>query len=131
MPTFRLPLPPSSNHGYKLALHGGHPALVKTLELERWESAAAAVLGPWRAPARVPLKVSIALVYPAGDLRRYDLDGPIKFLIDALVSRRRDQWVDELTVCKIAGGGEGHADVEVETIDRSLEATIPVAEAMS
>ena len=119
MPTFRLDLPPSANHGYKMAIHGSavrgwRPAMVKTRELEQWESDAARVVGNWRPPKHRSLAMRIVIALPRDIFRRRDIDGMVKFLTDATVGRRADQWVDRLEVVKTVG--DGWADVSVETI---------------
>ncbi len=120
MPTFRLSLPPTSNHGYKMAVHGSErrgwrPAMVKTADLELWESEAALVVKGWTPPKRRSLAVRIVVALPRASFRRRDIDGMVKFLTDATVGRRCDQWIDRLDVVKVIG--DGWAEVNVEAIE--------------
>ncbi len=97
---FRVPLPPSTNHGYRLGLHGSRPVLVKTEALRTWEDVVACHVRPWLPPRQTPLFLTVTLHLPPKQLRTTDVDGPIKFIVDAIVGKRRDQWLDELQVIK-------------------------------
>ncbi|MFH0899055.1 MAG: hypothetical protein V2A73_00355, partial [Pseudomonadota bacterium] len=119
MPTFRVPLPPSANHGYAIAARfsrkrGWHARMMKTEVLEEWEGKVGEIVGGWVPPKRARLAVQITLALPRAMLRRRDMDGPVKYLIDATVGRRCDQWIDRLEVVKTVG--DGWAEVNVETI---------------
>lgn len=135
MATFRLSLPPTSNHAYKVATRpmsgaeiaarlqrgkrrglGVRSRMVKTEILEAWEVSAAKVVGAWVPPARTPLAVLIVLELPPTLHRKSDVDGYIKHLVDCTVGRRRDQWVDRLVV--VRRRGEGWATVEVSPQER-------------
>lgn len=111
----RIPLPPTTNHAYKLALIHGRPALVKTDALRAWEQGARVITGGWEYMAHTRLAVAIRLEVPAGNLRRSDIDGYLKALIDVVVGKRADQWVDELHVTKAPG--DGWATVEVRVLE--------------
>lgn len=112
--TVRLPLPPTTNHAYKLILRGGRPRLAKTTELMAWELGARLLVGAHVVPAHRPLAVRIALEVPSALVRRADLDGFVKALVDVVVTKRADQWVDRLVVTKRPG--DGWATVTVEQI---------------
>lgn len=101
MATFRLDLPPTTNHGYGLAVRGAHAAMYKTRDLRAWEREAALVVGGWRPPARTALSVRIQLRLPPGSVHRVDVDGCLKPILDVTVGRRQDQWIERLSVLKV------------------------------
>ena len=100
MTVFALPLPPSSNHGYKQVWHWNRrkgrmqsrPG--KTNELVLWEDKARIILGGYAPPEHTRLRLDIDIYVPAVALRTEDLSGFLKFLEDAVVGNRRDQWID-------------------------------------
>jgi Holliday junction resolvase RusA-like endonuclease len=118
--TFHLPLPPSTNSGYKQGVRysqkkGRYVArMMKTERLQLWEEEARLRVGAWAPPPRVPLRVSITLHLSPALLRRRDIDGMQKFLIDQVVGPRRDQWIDELVVRKESGAD--WAEIVVEAL---------------
>lgn len=123
MQTFRLPMPPSTNHGYRIATRytaqGPRAMMMKTDELVAWELTARAIVGDY-VPRRLPLEVHVTFGFPKRDMRRNDLDGRIKFVLDAVVGRRRDQYVDMLVVEKVQTDGEGYAEVSVGALESLL-----------
>lgn len=98
---FILPLPPSQNHAYMPRAGGGR---YKSDVLRAWEDEAALEVRGWEPPKHTPLSISIDLVVPANKLRTTDLDGLLKFAIDATVGKRRDAWVDIVWCEKVAAG---------------------------
>lgn len=109
MPSWTLPLPAQGlNHGYVL----GNGRIYKSAELVAWEKEVALLhVKGWVPPARTPLNVWIALRIPRKSLRRVDADGYVKAVIDAVVGKRRDAWVDQIWLKKMeaqeANGGPG------------------------
>lgn len=88
MITFSVRGPPvSTNHGYRLALIGKRPALIKTDEAKNYSTAIAAEstisLGyaPRSWDRASPVVVEIDLYFPD---ERGDTDGPVKFILDSL-----------------------------------------------
>ena len=137
MPTFRVSLPPSSNAGYKLGIryrrdkHTGElkqmSTMMKTDRLIGWEEEVQWTIRGWTPPPRTPLAVTIRLSMPRADLRRRDIDGMHKYLIDQVVGKRRDQWVDSLIIVKQPGPAFADVTVEVMAINQQtafLEATV-------
>ncbi len=117
--TIRLPLPPTINGGYKTGVRqrNGHwsARMMKTDRLIAWEDRARFELRAWERPKHLPLAVTVRLEVPASDLRRSDIDGFLKFLLDQTIGKRHDQWIDRLVVTKAAG--EGWAEVTVDRFD--------------
>ncbi len=119
--TVRLSLPPTTNHAYKIAARWSAKkgrlcaVMVKTPALIAWEKGADKVVGRLDLPPRTPLMVTIRLELTRQDLRRHDLDGYIKPLLDATVGRLRDQWIDGLVVNKCLG--DGWATVRISTME--------------
>lgn len=109
MPTFHLPLPPSVNHAYQL----GNRHIFKSAELVAWEQEAALIVKGWTPPARHELGVQIDLSVPRRLFRKADIDGYVKPILDAVVGSRRDCWIVELAVLKMATDGPGEARVDV------------------
>lgn len=85
--------------------------MAKTAELMAWEQGARAIVGCREYPPGRRLAVAIRLEVPTGQLRRSDIDGYLKALIDVAVGKRSDQWVDHLGVVKVPG--DGWAEVTV------------------
>ena len=104
---FILPMPPTSNHGYKTAGYTekatGLPKAVtyKGAELKKWETEVAKVIGDYEPPKRTPLRVDVTLWLPRTQLYKIDVDGPVKFCLDRVIGKRRDQWITRLTVTKL------------------------------
>lgn len=87
--------------------------MAKTGELARWQRTAALIVGAWVPPARTPLRVEVWLYLPRESLRRTDIDGYQKAILDVVVGARRDQWIDQLTVHKLPGDGTVLVNVEI------------------
>lgn len=117
MPRFVLSLPPNQNHGYVL----GQGHIYKSAALRAWEDEAALVVGQWTPPKHIPLVVTIALLVPRPLLRKVDADGMVKFVVDAVVGKRRDAWVDQIGVWKTATDGEPQCQVNVEPLPTQEE----------
>ncbi len=120
MATFTLPLPPTTNAGYKTGSRYEHgrwvSRIMKTDRLIAWEDEARFIVRQWEPPRGVPLIVRVTLQVRRGFLRRMDIDGTLKFLVDLVVGKRRDQWIDRLEVSKVEG--DDTAIVTVEAIGR-------------
>lgn len=114
MPTFTFPPPPTTNQAYKLGMRQGRARLMKTPEMQAWQTGVALVVGPWRPPLHVPLRVLITMAVPLHLFRKIDCDSMVKILVDSTVGSRADQWVDEISVCKVVGTGE--VEVQIETL---------------
>lgn len=117
----RLPLPPTTNQGYKTGLRfmkgrGWVSRLMKTDRLIAWEDVAAYETRHVVRPKGAPLSVAVRLEVHRGDLRRCDIDGYLKYLLDQVVGKRNDQWIDRLSVVKVEG--DGWATVTVEEAER-------------
>ncbi len=108
---FRLPLPPASKNHAKSRTRSG--ALVKSGSILSWERDCKLIIGTYE-PPRQPLSVSVVLEYPSAKMHRWDIDGRISMLLDAL-GCHRDQWIDELHVSKVEG--EGWAEITVRVIE--------------
>ena len=118
--TFRLALPPSANHIYEPIVRRtkkGNLAHGKmwSVDYKLWRLMARQQVGDW-APPRCPLGVQIDLHVPLQTMRRSDVDGYIKPLLDAVVGPRSDQYIDRLVVLRSAVEGEGYAVVTVEEL---------------
>lgn len=111
---FCLPLPAQGlNHGYVL----GRGRIYKSPELVAWEQEVALLhVRDWTPPKRTPLQVGIMLMVPAKKLRQVDADGYVKCLVDAVVGKRRDAWVDRIYLEKVAADGEPRCYVTVEAL---------------
>jgi Holliday junction resolvase RusA-like endonuclease len=127
--SIRLPLPPTINTGYKTGVryvkgHGWSSRMMKTDRLISWEDQAAFDLKGWEIPKRTPLAVAVRLEVPKANLRRADIDGYLKFLLDRTIGKRNDQWIDRLDVEKVEGDGWAEVTVETLTAARTLAAAL-------
>jgi Holliday junction resolvase RusA-like endonuclease len=96
-----VPLPPQGiNHGYRATAVNGRAQIYKCAELKGWEQEIALTLPRWEPPNKQPLWMSIELYVPRRLFRRVDIDGMVKWLVDAVIGTRADQYVDELRVTK-------------------------------
>jgi hypothetical protein len=77
----------------------------KSDELLLWEDEAALVVRGWVPPAKTPLRVEITLVVPANKLWTFDAGNYEKPITDAVVGKRRDQWVADTRIVKRAAEG--------------------------
>ena len=121
MPQFTLPLPPTSNHGYATAVRyrAGRPysRTFKTPELSAWEQIVALEVRYWEPPEQTPLQANIDLYLPKRLHRKADVDGFVKFILDSVVGKRSDHYVDKLRVNKyLTTDLAGWAEVIVEVI---------------
>lgn len=118
MATFKVPLPPPTNSGYKIGTRWHRKQqrwvarMMKTDKLLAWEWEVAEIIGDWQPKPKTPLTVKIILAMPKEDLRRKDIDGMHKYLIDQIVGKRRDQWIDHLEVTKLVGDGWAQVTVD-------------------
>jgi Holliday junction resolvase RusA-like endonuclease len=112
-----LPWPPSANHAYRNAYHGGklltdeHKAFRSQVEVIAWQ------LGrPW---LEGPLELRLDLHPPVGRRGTSDLDNSCKHAIDALQHANffaDDNCIDVMIVRRHAQHGEGAVAVTLETI---------------
>lgn len=117
---FRFPLPPPTNHAYKVGVRYkyGVPRarMMATEELKDWRAYVEVMVVPKELPLfqglREPLEVQIRLEVPKAKRRRLDIDGMIKPILDIVIGGRADQWIDRLIVDKVVG--DGYAVVTVE-----------------
>jgi Holliday junction resolvase RusA-like endonuclease len=117
MATFEFQgLPPSANHSYEPLPTGGR---CKSKALIRWEDYAMSVVRGWTPPARVPLLLEIRFVVLRRRLHSSDISNMVKHVEDSVIGKRRDQWVDDLRVRRVAStdGREG----VVVSVERALE----------
>ena len=106
--TFVLPLPPSLNHAYlRGQTWGGRRNVRASDELRAWQDEAALIVRGWEPPKHRPLAVWMQFHLPANRLNVLDLDGLEKFVIDAVVGKRRDNWVRRKVSEKTATAGPG------------------------
>jgi Holliday junction resolvase RusA-like endonuclease len=98
-------LPPALNHQYAYAgMRGGKR---RTPEAIAWQDGATAAVrsarneAGWTAPPRSPLTVFV--VFEAPDIYRWDIDGRLKCLLDAVAAGlgHDDRWIAHLTVIKM------------------------------
>jgi Holliday junction resolvase RusA-like endonuclease len=113
MSNWTLSLPPTANHMYANNGRGGR---IKTDLLRQWEGETALQVAGWEPRPHASLAVQIELFLPKALMRRADIDGYLKPLLDQTVGKRRDCWVDWLTVRKtLADVGSAYVQVnEVE-----------------
>lgn len=111
--TFELALPPTANHGYRATAINGRAQVYKSQDLRVWEQASALAVRGWEPPKHRPLSVRVIVYLPANQLRTADLDGWLKAIVDAVVGKRRDQWVDVIYAEKRACAPDREPGVSV------------------